>query len=78
MEHKSKCKYVVLHKPTNKWVTSSYYKTNDCLSKSLLDAYEFTAFELKLASVTRLKAKSKYKVYKIKKVKKEEVLLYVE
>ena len=65
MEHKSKCKYVVLHKPTNKWVTSSYYKTNDCLSKSLLDAHEFTAFELKLASTTRLRNKENYEVFKL-------------
>ncbi len=63
LEYKLKSKYVVQHIPTGKWITSSYYKTDDCLSKSLLDAYEFSAFELKLASVTRLRNKKNYTVY---------------
>lgn len=75
-----KSRYVVKVIKEDKYLTDSYYRTtdNNCLSYFLEDAHEFSAFELKLASVTRLKDKSKYKVYKIKKVKKEEVLLYVE
>ena len=74
-----KSRYVVKDVVAGKYLTDSYYRTTDdnCLSYFLEDAHEFSAFELKLASVTRLKDKNKYKVYKLKKVKKEEVLFYV-
>lgn len=75
-----KSRYVVKLIKEDKYLTDSYYRTTDdnCLSYFLEDAHEFSAFELKLASVTRLKDKNKYRVYKLKKLKKEEVLLYVE
>lgn len=74
-----KSRYIVKDVVAGKYLTDSYYRTTDdnCLSYFLEDAHEFSAFELKLASVTRLKDKNKYKVYKLKKVKKEEVLFYV-
>lgn len=61
-------KYVVYHKYARKWLTNSYYKTNDGLSKNILDAHLFSAFELKLASITRLREKDKYVVYSLKEI----------
>lgn len=74
-----KSKYVVKDVVSEKYLTDSYYKTSgdNCLSYFLENAHEFTAFELKLASVTRLKNKTGYRVYKLKKIKEEEVLFHV-
>lgn len=79
LEYKLKSRYVVKDVEEEKYLTDSYYKTprDNCLSYFLEDAHEFTAFELKLASVTCLKNMAKYRVYKLKKVKKKEVLFYV-
>lgn len=74
-----KSRYVVRDVVTGKYLTDSYYKTtgDNCLSYFLEDAHEFTAFELKLASTTRLRNMAKYRVYKLKEVNREEVLFYV-
>jgi hypothetical protein len=79
LEYKLKSKYVVKDVVAGKYLTDSYYRTSgdNCLSYFLEDAHEFTAFELKLASVTRLNGKIGYRVYKLKKIKEEEVLFHV-
>lgn len=63
-----KSRYVVKDAATGRYLTDSYYRTSgdNCLSYFLEDAHEFTAFELKLASVTRLNGKTGYRVYKLK------------
>lgn len=63
-----KSKYVVKDVVTGKYLTDSYYRVSgdNCLSYFLEDAHEFTAFELKLASVTCLRNKTGYRVYKLK------------
>lgn len=66
--YKLKSRYVVKDVVAGKYLTDSYYRTSgdNCLSYFLEDAHEFTAFELKLASVTRLNGKTGYRVYKLK------------
>ena len=78
LEYKLKSRYVVKDAVAGKYLTDSYYRTsgNNCLSYFLEDAHEFTAFELKLASVTRLKNKTGYRVYKLKN-EEERGIIYV-
>lgn len=73
-----KSKYVVKDVVTGRYLTDSYYKTSgdNCLSYFLEDTHEFTAFELKLASVTRLNGKTGYRVYKLKN-EEERGIIYV-
>lgn len=73
-----KSRYVVKDVVSEKYLTDSYYRTSgdNCLSYFLKDAHEFTAFELKLASVTRLNGKIGYRVYKLKN-KEERGIIYV-
>ena len=78
LEYKLKSKYVVKDVVAGKYLTDSYYRTSgdNCLSYFLEDAHEFTAFELKLASVTRLNGKTGYRVYKLKN-EEERGIIYV-
>ena len=78
LEYKLKSKYVVKDVVAGKYLTDSYYRTSgdNCLSYFLEDAHEFTAFELKLASVTRLNGKTGYRVYKLKN-EEERGIVYV-
>lgn len=77
LEYKLKSRYVVKDVVAGKYLTDSYYRTsgNNCLSYFLEDAHEFTAFELKLASVTRLKNKTGYRVYKLKNEEERGIIL---
>lgn len=72
-----KSRYVVKLIKEDKYLTDSYYRTTDdnCLSYFLKDAHEFTAFELKLASVTRLNGKIGYRVYKLKNKEERGIIL---
>lgn len=73
-----KSRYIVKDVVAGKYLTDSYYRAtgNNCLSYFLEDAHKFTAFELKLASVTRLNGKTGYRVYKLKN-EEERGIIYV-
>ena len=77
LEYKLKSRYVVKDVVAGKYLTDSYYRAtgNNCLSYFLEDAHEFTAFELKLASVTRLNGKIGYRVYKLKNEEERGIIL---
>lgn len=77
LEYKLKSRYVVKDVVAGKYLTDSYYRAtgNNCLSYFLKDAHEFTAFELKLASVTRLNGKIGYRVYKLKNKEERGIIL---
>mgnify|MGYP004636364821 CR=1 FL=1 len=78
LEYKLKSRYVVKDVVTGRYLTDNYYRASgdNCLSYFLEDAHEFTAFELKLASVTRLNGKTGYRVYKLKN-EEERGIIYV-
>ena len=72
-----KSRYVVKDVVAGKYLTDSYYRAtgNNCLSYFLEDAHEFTVFELKLASVTRLNGKIGYRVYKLNNEEERGIIL---
>ena len=59
--------YIVEYKPTGDYLTSGYYKgIKTHTTQFMSEAHKFSAFELKLASMTVLKNKKKFKVYYVK------------
>lgn len=57
-----KNKYIVEDLETGKYLKKDYFKGGRTFF--IEDAYQFTAFELKLASVMVLKPNKRYRVYK--------------
>lgn len=54
--------YVVEYKPTGEYLTKGYWRGSK-KTQFMFEAHRFTAFELKLASVTVLINRKKYKVW---------------
>lgn len=58
--------YVVEYKPTGDYLTKDYYKgIRKHTTQFISEAHKFSAFELKLASMTILSNKKKFRVYRI-------------
>ena len=58
--------YIVEYKPTGDYLTKEYYKgIKKHTTQFVSEAHKFSAFELKLASMTILRNKKKFRVYYI-------------
>ena len=57
-------KYIVEYKPNGNYLTKYYYRgIKKNTTEFISEAHRFSAFELKLANMTILKNKKKFKVY---------------
>lgn len=70
--------YVVKHNKTGMYLADSYYRPDNRMSLFLGDAHLFSAFELKLASITFLRNKKNYTVYEYNKLNDKEIILDVD